>query len=113
MKAAGTKRRLELHVARAAPGGREKASRRPQVNPSAEETLPFESEKEERGVVEVIIRDKARRGFEVWNSTGECLEYVEWPAARVTQKRIDDLWWTLDREDPIAPVALTLHGRKR
>jgi hypothetical protein len=67
------------------------------------EGLIIEREKTERGVVEVIIRDTARRGFEIWNSAGECLEYVEWPIKRVTEARIDNLWYMLDAEDPDPP----------
>ncbi len=66
------------------------------------ESQANETDREERGVVEVTIRDKARRAFEMWDSTGECLVYVEWPRERATQQRIDELWEELDREDPIA-----------
>lgn len=53
-----------------------------------------------RGVEEVVLRAKDWRGFEVTDSTGNCVMYVEWPKKKVTQARIDALWKWLEKEDP-------------
>lgn len=53
-----------------------------------------------RGVEEVELRTRDWRGFEVTDSAGHCIMYVEWPKKAVTQARIDGLWRWLDKEDP-------------
>lgn len=53
-----------------------------------------------RRVEEVVLRSKDWRGFEIINSDGRCLMYVEWPRKDTTQARIDGLWRWLDKEDP-------------
>ena len=53
-----------------------------------------------RGVEEVVLRTRDWRGFEVTDSTGKIVMYVEWPAKSATQSRIDGLWRWLDKEDP-------------
>jgi hypothetical protein len=53
-----------------------------------------------RGVEEVVHRSRDWRGFEVTDSTGHVVMYVEWPKKKVTQARIDGLWRYLEREDP-------------
>lgn len=53
-----------------------------------------------RGVEEVALRAKDWRAFEVTDSAGECIMYVEWPKPKATQARIDWLWRQLDKEDP-------------
>jgi hypothetical protein len=60
-------------------------------------------EREERGVGEVVLRAKDWRGFELIDSTGTCIMYVEWPAARVTEDDIEGLWRTLEEMDPESP----------
>jgi len=57
----------------------------------------------QRGVEEVVLRADDWRGFELIGSSGGCIMYVEWPAERVTQVDIDDLWRTLDEMDPPGP----------
>lgn len=59
-----------------------------------------EPPEKKRGVVEVVLRSRDWRGFEVCNSDGKCVMYVEWPTKSVTQNRIDGLWRWLDKEDP-------------
>lgn len=53
-----------------------------------------------RGVEEVALRCRDWRGFEITDSTGKVVMYVEWPKAKVTQARIDALWRHLEKEDP-------------
>ncbi len=53
-----------------------------------------------RGVFEVELRHRGWRGFEIKNSAGKCVMYVEWPKEEASQSRIDGLWRWLDREDP-------------
>lgn len=59
-----------------------------------------------RGVQEVTLRTKDWRGFEVIDSAGSCVMYVEWPTERATQAEIDGLWDKLDEIDPAAPIRL-------
>lgn len=54
-----------------------------------------------RGVFEVELRHRGWRGFEVKDSAGKTIVYVEWPKERATQERIDGLWRILDRDDPV------------
>lgn len=53
-----------------------------------------------RGVREVQHRARDWRGFELRDSTGACVMYVEWPRKRATEERIAGLWKWLDKEDP-------------
>lgn len=53
-----------------------------------------------RGVVEVPLRTRDWRGFEVTDSRGKCIMYAEYPTKECTQARIDFLWELLDRDDP-------------
>lgn len=60
-----------------------------------------------RGVVEHELRAKDWRGFELTDSAGKSVMYVEWPTDRVTQADIDGLWDKLDEIDP-PPAQLRL-----
>ena len=53
-----------------------------------------------RGVEEVVLRAKDWRGFEVTDSTGQVVMYVEWPKKKATEERIAALHRWLDKEDP-------------
>ena len=59
-----------------------------------------------RRVEEVELRTRDWRGFEVYNSDGKCIMYIEWPKSSVTQARIDGLWKYLDREDPVPQLRI-------
>jgi hypothetical protein len=59
-----------------------------------------------RGVFAVELRARDWRAFEVKNSDGRCIMYVEWPVNMATQSRIDGLWRWLDREDPAAKLSI-------
>jgi hypothetical protein len=70
-------------------------------HPELHDTEPPPSK---RGVEEVVLRAKDWRGFEVTDSTGQCVMYVEWPKKKATDARIDGLWRWLDKEDPQAQL---------
>jgi hypothetical protein len=53
-----------------------------------------------RGVIEEHCRDRAKRGFGVYDSKGNCLWYSEWPKADVTPALIRMLERYLEYKEP-------------
>jgi hypothetical protein len=53
-----------------------------------------------RGVEEVELRSRDWRGFEITDSTGACILYVEIPRKKAKQENVDKLWQYLEEEDP-------------
>ncbi len=56
-----------------------------------------------RGVEEVVLRTQDWRGFELTDSAGKCIMYIEYQTKECTQAHIEFLWDLLDREDPRLP----------